>query len=103
MRRILIDYARAKSRDKRGGNDIQVSIQIAEAESSRSTNIDLLALDEALERLEKLDPQQVRIVELRYFSGLSLEETAESMGLSRSTVAREWAVAKAWLRRELTR
>jgi RNA polymerase sigma factor (sigma-70 family) len=66
-------------------------------------NIDLIALDEALNRLAKLDEQQVRIVELRYFSGLSLEETAEALKISRATAARDWNVARAWLHRELTR
>jgi RNA polymerase sigma factor (sigma-70 family) len=66
-------------------------------------DLDLLALDEALERLGKIDEQQVRIVELRYFGGLSLEETADALQISRATVARDWNVARAWLHRELTR
>ena len=66
-------------------------------------NVDLIALDEALTRLESKDKQQTRIVELRYFSGLSLEETAEALNISRTTAARDWAMAKAWLHRELTR
>jgi DNA-directed RNA polymerase specialized sigma subunit len=66
-------------------------------------NVDLLALDEALRRLSRIDEQQVRIVELRYFGGLSLEETAAALGVSRATVVRDWSVAKTWLRRELTR
>ena len=71
--------------------------------ATREKAIDLVALDEALTRLEKIDEQQSRVVELRYFSGLSLEETAEALHISRATAAREWAMARAWLHRELTR
>lgn len=103
MRRILIDHAKKKRRAKRGGaeNDIPLEdVMIAAAESS---DIDLLALNDALSRLARLDPQQGRIVELRYFGGLSLEDAANSIGISRATAARDWQVAKAWLHRELTR
>jgi RNA polymerase sigma-70 factor (ECF subfamily) len=103
MRRILVDHAKKKHRAKRGGagNDVPLEdVMIAAAESS---NIDLLALDDALVRLARLDPQQERIVELRYFGGLSLEDAADSIGVSRATAARDWQAAKAWLRRELTR
>lgn len=103
MRRILVDYARARHREKRGG---EISIrQLGEAEivGEDERNIDLMALDEALTHLEKIDAQAAQVVELRYFSGLSLEETAEVLKISRATAARNWAMAKAWLRRELTR
>lgn len=103
MRQILIDYARAKNRKKRGGKNIKLSFNEAVPLTSTEKSIDLIALDEALERLEKIDEQQARIVELRYFSGLSLEETAKAIKVSRSTVANNWRMAKAWLHRELTR
>ena len=104
MRRILVDYARLKNRDKRGGGAIKLTLEEAALSVvGNERNIDLMALDEALTRLEKLDEQQARIVELRYFSGLTLEETAEALKLSRTTVVTDWAMAKAWLHRELTR
>lgn len=102
MRRILVDYARAKHRDKRGGGAIKLSLNEA-AMAVEEKSIDLMALDEALVRLEKIDPQQGRVVELRYFGGMTLEETAEEMKISRTTVANDWNMAKAWLHRELTR
>lgn len=104
MRRILVDHARSKNREKRGGDAINLTLNeelISSAGEEKS--IDLMALDEALTRLEKLDEQQAKIVELRYFSGLTLEETAEALRISRTTVATNWAMAKAWLHRELTR
>lgn len=107
MRRILVDHARARHRHKRGGTeenlaleDIPPNITIA---APGEMDIDLLALDEALNRLVEIDKQQVQIVELRYFSGLSVEETAGVLNISASTVKRDWAVAKAWLKYELTR
>lgn len=104
MRRILVDYARLKNRDKRGGGVIKLTLEEASLSVvGNERNIDLIALDEALTRLEKLDEQQARIVELRYFSGLTLEETAEALTLSRTTVVTDWAMARAWLHRELTR
>ena len=103
MRRILIDYARAKHRGKRGGDAVNLPLEEAALIVGDEKSIDLIALDEALNRLAKIDAQQVRVVELRYFSGLSLEETAEALKVSRTTVANDWAVAKAWLHRELTR
>jgi RNA polymerase sigma-70 factor, ECF subfamily len=103
MRHILVDHARAKHREKRGGEAIKISLHEAAAIAVETRGVDLLALDEALNRLAKIDDQQVRLVELRYFSGLSLEETAEALNISRATAARDWALAKAWLRRELTR
>lgn len=102
MRRILVDYARSKNREKRGGGAIKLTLN-EDALVSKERSIDLMALDEALKRLEKRDEQQARIVELRYFSGLTLEETAEALRVSRTTVANDWAMAKAWLHRELTR
>ena len=102
MREILIDYARAKNRQKRGG-DFQTKIALDEAVSFRNgRDLDVLALDEALTRLEHLDAEQSRIVELRFFGGLTLEETAEVLNVSLSTVKREWQSAKLWLLRELS-
>jgi len=103
MRRILVDHARTKHREKRGGDDVKLPLEEAMMVVANEKNIDLIALDEALTRLEMQDKQQARIVELRYFSGLSLEETAEALNISRTTAARDWAMAKAWLHRELTR
>jgi RNA polymerase sigma factor (TIGR02999 family) len=103
MRRILIDYAKAKNREKRGGNDIQITLDEAALGAGDEKSIDLIALDEALNRLAIKDKQQARVVELRYFSGLNLEETAKVLEISRITAARDWAMAKAWLHRELTR
>jgi RNA polymerase sigma factor (TIGR02999 family) len=101
MRRILVDYAKSKHREKRGGYAAHVTIDgLALADQSK-TSIDVVALDEALIRLAELDPPQARIVELRYFSGFTIGETAAVLGLSDSTVKREWRVAKAWLRKAL--
>ena len=102
MRHILVDHARAKNREKRGAGAIKISITGVDPQTAEP-DLDLMALDEALDRLTKIDEQQVRIVELRYFAGLSLEETAEALQISRATVARDWNVARAWLHRELTR
>ena len=104
MRRILVDYARAKQRSKRGGDDAKVSLEEETILiSTEGKGVDLIALDEALTRFAEIDPQQARVVELRYFGDLSLDETAEAMHISRATVAREWNTAKVWLHRELTR
>jgi len=103
MRRILVDYARRRHRQKRGGTDEDLPLEEALVAAADNANIDLVALDEALNRLEKFDPQQARIVELRYFGGLSLDETARTLDISRATAARDWQVAKAWLHREITR
>ncbi len=103
MRRILVDHARTKHRDKRGGNDQKLPLDEAMMIASAQEGIDLVALDEALTRLQKFDEQQARVVELRYFSGMSLEDTAEVLKISRATAARDWAMAKSWLHRELTR
>lgn len=100
MRHILVDHARGRERDKRGG---QISITSLDNHDpgTPTANIDVLALDEALTRLAALDAQQARIVELRFFGGLSVEETAEALDISPRTVKRDWALAKAWLHHEL--
>ena len=103
MRRTLVDYARTKHRDKRGGDAIKLSLNEAMLVAEKEKSIDLMALDEALTRLEKIDTQQARVVELRYFGGMTLEETADEMKVSRTTVANDWNMAKAWLHRELTK
>jgi len=101
MRHILIDHARAHARDKRGGGAVKVSLNdalvVAEDQASH-----FIALDEALRVLERLDPQKGKIVELRYFGGLSVDEAAEVMNVSPRTVRREWQRAKAWLYRMMT-
>jgi RNA polymerase sigma factor (TIGR02999 family) len=101
MRRILVDHARTKKRAKRGGSDIRVSFNEANM-LGQARDLDIVALDEALERLAAMDEQQSRIVELRFFSGLTVEETAEVLSISPATVKRDWSMAKAWLHRELT-
>jgi len=103
MRRILVDHARTKHREKRGGDALKVTLDDALPLAAEEKSLDLIALDEALTRLEAKDKQKARVVELRYFIGLSLEETADALGISRATTARDWNVAKAWLHRELTR
>lgn len=101
MRRILVDHARQRQAVKRGGVEQQrLSITSAEA-VMKQPEIDLLALNEALEELAEMDPQQSRIVELKFFGGLSIEETAEVLGISHATVERDWKMARAWLRRQL--
>ena len=100
MRNILVDYARNRLAAKRGGGAQRVNLE-TEFGPARQPEIDLLALDEGLKKLASLDAQQSRLVELRYFGGLSIEETAEVMGISPATVKREWATARAWLQREL--
>jgi RNA polymerase sigma factor (TIGR02999 family) len=101
MRRILIDHARSHHYAKRGGGALKVSLDEAAA-ATEARSAELLAVDEALEKLTALDARKGRIVELRFFGGLSLEETAEVMGISSPTVQREWRAAKAWLHRMLT-
>jgi RNA polymerase sigma factor (TIGR02999 family) len=100
IRQILIDYARSKSREKRGGSAEVVSIDDVQIMTSEKS-IELIALDEALQQLEKHDPQKSRIVELRYFGGLTVEEVAEVLGISKRTVERDWQMAKAWLATEM--
>ena len=101
MRRILCDYARTKYRAKRGGKADHLPIDGLALAVEEKGDIDLLALDDALDALAKFDPQQARIVELRYFSGFSIEDTAAVLGISDSTVKRDWRAAKAWLKHEL--
>ena len=101
MRRILVDYARARRATKRGGATVLVSLGTAADTPGDERAEDVLTIDEALARLEALDPDQVRIVELRFFAGLTVEETARVVGRSPRTVKREWQLAKAWLYREL--
>ena len=103
MRRILVDYARAKNAEKRGGDYLKIPLEEAASVAGKEKGIDLMALDEALTKLEKIDRRQARIVELRYFGDLTLEETAKALDISRTTVADDWAMARAWLHRELTR
>jgi RNA polymerase sigma factor (TIGR02999 family) len=100
MRRILVDHARSHRADKRGGGLPKVSLNEAIA-MSRERPAQLLALDESLTQLASTDPQQGRIVELRVFAGLTIEQTAEVLGISPVTVKRDWSLAKAWLLREL--
>jgi RNA polymerase sigma factor (TIGR02999 family) len=102
MRRILVDHVRERQAVKRGGSDIRLPLEEALAVLPEQ-NLDFVALDEALNRLAQIDAQQSEIVELRFFSGLSVEETAQVLDVSERTVKRDWNVAKAWLRRELTR
>jgi RNA polymerase sigma-70 factor, ECF subfamily len=101
MRRILVDYARARHAAKRGGSGIFVSLGAAADVSGDPQVADVLAIDEALDRLAAQDPEQVRIIELRFFAGLTVEETAQVVGRSPRTIKREWSLAKAWLYREL--
>ncbi len=101
MRRILVDHARSRHRDKRGGDAENLPLEAAEFATSKEGTVDLIALDEALTRLALLDERQSRIVELRFFSGMSVEETGEAIGVSSATVKNEWRTAKAWLFQEL--
>ncbi len=100
MRRILVEYARRRSAAKRGSGEPKLSLG-EHAGWSAERNVELVALDEALTRLATIDPQQSRLVELRFFGELTVEETAEVLSVSPRTVKREWRIAKAWLRREL--
>jgi len=102
MRQILVDYARQRAAEKRGGSQLQ-RLSLTQAERIvKQEELDVLALHEALERLAEFDEQQARIVELKFFGGLTIEETAEVIGVSHATVEREWKLARAWLRRELS-
>ncbi len=102
MRQILVERARARNAAKRGGGQHRITLDEAPAPAQGDdAGVDIDALDQALTRLAALDPQQARLVELRYFGGLTIEETAEVLGVSPATVKRSWVVAKAWLRKEL--
>lgn len=102
MRRILVDYARSRGSEKHGGEQIHLALDEALDEAA-ARDAELVALDDALTSLAALDPQQSRIIELRYFGGLTIEETAEALGVSDTTVEREWRLARAWLLRELSK
>ena len=103
MRRVLIDDARWRLRQKRGGDVVMVTLDgLSAAQDGPADVLDVIAVDRALHDLERLDPEQARIVELRFFGGLTAEETGAVLGVSRSTVEREWALAKGWLHRALT-
>ena len=99
VRRILVDHARRRARHKRGGGEAPLALDMDVADDASS--VDALVLDDALGRLAALDPQQARIVEMRFFGGLTVEETADVLRVSPSTVKRDWSMARAWLRREL--
>jgi RNA polymerase sigma factor (TIGR02999 family) len=115
MRRVLVDYARARLADKRGGGGVLSLDEIAAPEADEApdttptalqhldahTQEEVSAIDQALQRLEQIDARQAQIVEMRYFGGLTVEQTAEAIGISAATVKREWTLARAWLRREL--
>lgn len=101
MRRILVDYARRRKSDKRGGSMLPVTLTAA-LDAAAEENFDVIALDLALEQLAAIFPQQAKIVELRFYGGLTLDETAEALGISAATVSREWTMARAWLRRALS-
>ncbi len=102
IRRILIDRARARRRDKRGGGRRPLPLEAADGVGVDGPSLDLLALDEALQRLGILDAQKAQVVELRFFGGLTGDETARALGLSPATVARHWQFARIWLHRELS-
>ena len=102
MRQILVDHARAYRSDKRGGGVCNLSLDVADQDSPQ-IDVDIVALDDALKTLSAMDPQQGKVVELKFFGGLSIEDTAEVLGVSSSTVKRDWVTARAWLHRELDR
>lgn len=102
MRQILVDHARKQAASKRGANPVTIVIDEASA-ISKAPSLDLLALDDALERLASLDPRQSKIVELRFFGGLSIEETAQIVNISTATTKREWATARLWLHHEMSK
>ena len=100
MRRILVDHARDRARDKRGGRMAFTSL--GDHAIAPASNVDVLALEEALDRLGAIEPRYAQIVELRFFAGLTLDETAEALGISPATIKRDWTWAKAWLYRQLS-
>lgn len=101
MRRILVDHARERNRVKRGGGNEDLSLDDTRQVTTSESRIDLVALDEALNNLATFDERQAKIVELKYFGGMTLDETAEVLGVSRVTVKRDWQIARAWLRQQL--
>jgi RNA polymerase sigma factor (TIGR02999 family) len=101
MRQILVDYARRQRADKRGGGVTVLSLDQA-SPAAWTSSVDVLVLDEALDALSAIDPRQCRVVELRFFAGLKIDEAAAALGISPATVEREWALAKAWLFRRLS-
>jgi len=101
MRQILVDHARRQHADKRGGGATMLSLDDV-SPAAQPASLDVLAVDQALEALNALDAQQCRVVELRFFAGLNIDETAEALGISTATVERDWAMAKAWLYRRLS-
>jgi RNA polymerase sigma factor (TIGR02999 family) len=100
LRRVLVDHARLLHREKRGGDQVKLTLSAADA-VSREPEVDLIALNEALERLAALDPRSAQVVELRFFGGLEEREAAEALGISVTTVKRDWEFARAWLKTEL--
>jgi len=102
MRRILVDHARMRQAGKRGSGELMLSLN-EDIVRGRERDVEVLALDDALKDFAEIDPQQSRIVELRYFAGLNIEETAKALGISPATVKREWNTAKAWLYNQLNR
>jgi len=102
MRQILVEYARGHQAGKRGGNACKVTLDEG-ALLSQKTDVDVILLDDALQDLAKLDEQQSRIVELRFFAGLSIDDTSEVLGISPATVSRQWTTARVWLHREISR
>jgi RNA polymerase sigma factor (TIGR02999 family) len=102
MRQILVDYARSHRASKRGGDVYKLALDDAE-EQPQAADLDIVALDDALKTLALMDSQQSKVVELKFFGGLSIEDTAEVLGISPSTVKRDWVTARAWLYRELDR
>lgn len=102
MRQILVDHARGHRASKRGGHVYKLALDEAQ-EEPQALDVDIVALDDALKSLAEMDPQQSRVVELKFFGGLSIDDTAEVLGISASTVKRDWITAKAWLFRELDR
>lgn len=104
MRRVLVDQCRARAAKKRGGVKVALELEAeAELAAAAPEEVDILTIDRLLDELQALDPQQAQIIELRFFAGLTVEETAAALGISKATVKRDWAVAKAWLTVELDR
>lgn len=103
MRQILVDYARRRRASKRGSGAYMLELDDVLSVAQGKDDVDLVAIDDALNTLAEVDPRQCRVVELRFFAGLSLEETSEAMGIATATVQRDWTAARAWLHREISR